>query len=136
MLAVVGLSSPGVLPGVLTEAAWQRFETPQLVITGTKDTFEFMWTDYRDHFVAYDVAKPGHNHLLVVEGMDHYMGSLIGRPEREAPPQHAALAVVISTTTHFMQTYLARGVTSAAVEAMASFRLAQPLANITSLKQR
>ena len=136
VIAVVGLSSPGVLPGVLTEAAWQRFETPQLVITGTKDTFEFIWTDYRDHFVAYDTAKPGHNHLLVVEGMDHYMGNLIGRPERELPAQHAALASVISTTTHFMQTYLARGVTSAAVEAMASFRLAQPLANITSLKQR
>ena len=134
--AVVGLSSPGVLPDVLTQAAWRGFQTPQLVITGTKDTFEFLWPDYREHFVAYEVAEPGHNYLLVIEEMDHYMGNLLGRLDRGVPAQHTALASVGAATIRFMQSYLTHGATPSAIDAMARSRSELSTSNVVRFEQR
>jgi len=116
--AVVALSSPGEIPGVLTRAAWQEFASPQLVVTGTRDTFDFLWPDHREHFVAFDAARPGHNHLLVIDDMDHYMGNLIGRLDRTDAPQPLALATVVSVSNQFMQTYLEQGPAQGSVDRM------------------
>lgn len=136
VVAVVGLSSPGVLPGVLSRAAWDAFDTPQLVVTGTNDTFEFLWTNHEDHFVAYEAARPGHNSLLVVQDMDHYMGNLIGRLQADVPPQHAALATVVSASAHFMQAYLTKGSTQAARDSFTSASPALRQSNVARFEQR
>ena len=134
--AVVALSSPGVIPGFLTQIAWQNFSTPQLVITGTRDTFDFLWPDYSAHFVAFDVAQAGHNHLLVVDGMDHYMGNLIGRLDRADAPQMLALATVDGFTREFMQHYLENGPVQGSVEAMQRLAAGQAHTNVARFDHR
>ena len=106
VVAVVALSSPGEIPGLLSKQTWRSLQAPQLVVTGTADTFEFLWPRYTDHFVAYESAQSGNNYLLVVDKMDHYMGNLLGRPERDSPPQKAAFALVLDVAHEFMRTYL------------------------------
>jgi hypothetical protein len=39
----------------------------------------------------------------VVEGVDHYFGNLIGRPEREAADQSAAFACAVTASLAFME---------------------------------
>ncbi|MEM7610237.1 MAG: alpha/beta fold hydrolase [Pseudomonadota bacterium] len=105
-VAVVAISPPGEAPDYLSPKTWQGFDTPQLVITGTKDVFEHIWQDYRDHLVSYLIAEPGHNYLLVADGMDHYMGNLIGRLDRPQAPQIQALENVVRVSVLFMRRYL------------------------------
>lgn len=104
--AVVAVSPPGLMPDYLTQKTWQDFSTPQLVITGTQDTFEYIWTDYQEHLVSYETAKPGDNYLLVLDGVDHYFGNLIGRPERKKSPQTEALKSAGNISLAFMQNYV------------------------------
>ncbi|MFK8015217.1 MAG: alpha/beta hydrolase family protein [Gammaproteobacteria bacterium] len=104
--AVVAISPPGLIPGVLSTKTWSGFSKPQLVVTGTEDTFEFIWPDYRSHLVSYESALPGHGYALVLDGMDHYMGGLIGRLEQPGPPQRDALENVVDISLLFMRRYL------------------------------
>ena len=105
-VAVVAISPPGLAPDHFSEKTWQSLSIPQLVTTGTEDSFERVWTDYREHLVSYNEALPGNNHKLVFEGVDHYFGNLIGRPELEGPPQEEALDSLVEVSDIFMRTYL------------------------------
>lgn len=104
--AVIALSPPGTVPGYLEEETWKNLSIPQLVVTGTKDVFEHVWTDYREHIISYTVAVPGDNYLLVLDGMDHYLGNLIGRLDREEAPQIQALENLVERSLLFMDSYL------------------------------
>lgn len=106
VVAVVAISPPGKIPGTLSEKTWETFDKPQLVVTGTKDVFEYIWQDYREHLISYEAAQPGNNYLLVVKDMDHYMGNLIGRLDREALPQQIALDLTIAQSLLFMDAHL------------------------------
>ncbi len=121
IVAAVALSSPGEIPGVLTAATWRNLDAPQLVITGTKDVFEFLWPQHSDHFIAYETARPGQNYLLVIDGMDHYLGNLIGRLDREALSQPIALEIVTAATLEFMHAYLTADDSAVAVAVMADY---------------
>lgn len=116
--AVVAISPPGLMPGFVTQKTWRGFSAPQLVVTGTMDVFDHIWQDHREHFVSYETANPGHNYLLVIDGMDHYMGRLIGRLERPQAPQVQALGHVAEQSLRFMKRYLqlASGVQGGAIE--------------------
>lgn len=104
--AVIAISPPGLAPGTISKRIWEHFSTPQLVVTGTKDVFEYIWQDYREHLVSYQTAVPGNNYLLVMDGMDHYMGNLIGRLNRDTAPQKQALDRVVERSLVFMETFL------------------------------
>ena len=104
--AVVAISPPGLVPGAISKQTWERFSAPQLVVTGTNDVFEYIWQDYREHTVSYQAAEPGNNYLLVMDGMDHYMGNLIGRLNKDSAPQKQALDRVVERSLVFMETFL------------------------------
>lgn len=106
VVAVVAISPPGLMKDHLTEATWKDYSTPQLVITGTNDFFPRIWPDYKDHFISYSTAKEGSNYLLVLDGMDHYLGNLIGRLEREQEPQNLSLKHVQEFSLQFIQSHL------------------------------
>lgn len=106
VIAVVAVSPPGLIQGFLTEATWQGFSTPQLVVTGPNDFFPFIWPDYEDHFVSYLTADQGNNYLLVLDEMDHYLGNLIGRLERDSPSQILALKNLSEISMLFIEQYL------------------------------
>lgn len=108
IVAVVAVSPPGLMKNHLTEATWLDYKTPQLVVTGPNDFFPFIWPNYEDHFVSYLTAQPGSNYLLVLDEMDHYLGNLIGRLERDGPPQRLALKNLQEVSFMFIENYLSR----------------------------
>ena len=106
VVAVVAVSPPGLMKDHLSEVTWQDYSTPQLVVTGPNDFFPFIWPNYEEHFVSYLTAKPGNNYLLVLDEMDHYLGNLIGRLERDGPPQTLALSNLQEISLQFIEHYL------------------------------
>jgi len=58
------------------------------------------------HLLSWETAIPGDKYALVTEGADHYLGNLICRPQREAPPQEDALRMLQIATTAFLDAYL------------------------------
>ncbi len=106
VVSVVAISPPGLMKDHLTEATWTDYSTPQLVVTGPNDFFPFIWPNYEDHFISYLTAQPGHNYLLVLDQMDHYLGNLIGRLERDGPSQDQALENLRDISLQFIEYYL------------------------------
>lgn len=106
--AVVAISPPGLMKDHITEATWEGFNMPQLVVTGPNDFFPFIWPNYEDHFISYLTADKGHNYLLTLDQMDHYLGNLIGRLERSQTPQTLALKNLQTVSMSFIRHYLSQ----------------------------
>ena len=106
VVAVVAVSPPGLMKDHLSEVTWQEYSTPQIVVTGPNDFFPFIWPNYEDHFISYETALPGNNYLLVLDEMDHYLGNLIGRLERDGPPQTLALTNLREISMQFIEYHL------------------------------
>lgn len=100
--AVVAISPPGEMFGWITAESWTGMETPMLLTTGTWDRDGRFVTDWRQHLLSFETAPAGQNWALVIEGADHYLGSLICRTDRDEPPQTDALAMVKAVSTTFM----------------------------------
>lgn len=104
--AVLALSPPGEMFDVINAQSWLAMDAPMLATTGTWDVDHRFVTDWRQHRLSYETARPGRNWLLVTEGADHYLGNLICRPERKAPPQHDALRMVNAMAVTFLDAHL------------------------------
>jgi len=104
--AVVAISPPGEMFDTITDGSWLEIEKPMLVTTGTWDSNEQFWPDWRAHKLSFDTAKPGQNYALVTQGADHYLGNLICTLDREITPQYDALNMLNVTTTAFLDAYL------------------------------
>ncbi len=102
----VALSPPGPMFDVINEQSWETVNKPMLITTGTWDVNAQFWPHWKLHMVSYDVAPTEDKLALVVEGMDHYLGNLICRPEREERPQTDALLMVNAITTSFLNASL------------------------------
>jgi predicted dienelactone hydrolase len=104
--AVVALSPPGPMFDTITADSWLQLSTPTLVATGTWDIQPRFWPDWRMHLMSWETALPGDKYALVTQGADHYLGNLICRTQREAPPQEDALRMMQIGTTAFLDAYL------------------------------
>lgn len=104
--AVVAISPPGEMFDLIHAQSWETLAVPALSTTGTWDVDGRFFTDWRQHTLAYENSPPGRHWLLVIEGADHYLGNLICRLERDAPPQHEALAVVNAVSLQFLHAWL------------------------------
>lgn len=101
---VVALSPPGPLPGFVDAQAYSSLEVPALIQTGDRD-IPLGWEGARwqDHLVAFDAAKAtGSRYALVLEGVDHYFGSAICRPELPVPPQLSMLSNTVEIIELFL----------------------------------
>jgi pimeloyl-ACP methyl ester carboxylesterase len=105
--AVIAWSPPGPFPPAITAQTWASLARPQLVVTGTADTLPIMAPTWDVHRVSFDAA-PGPAALFVGEGVDHYFGNIICRPERENAPQTAEFDHAVGTTLAFLATILAK----------------------------
>jgi hypothetical protein len=54
---------------------------------------------------AYDVARPKDKYGLVLDGVDHYFGSLICESDKPGPAQTEQLAIAIDLSIAFMEAY-------------------------------
>ncbi|MFT2092746.1 alpha/beta fold hydrolase [Paraglaciecola sp. 2405UD69-4] len=106
VVGVVAISPPGLFPGRISEKTWATLNKPQFVVTGTADVVPPFWPTYEAHLVSYENAMKDNNYLLVLDKMDHYLGNLIGRLDREEAPQELALNNLAEQSLNFMEAYL------------------------------
>lgn len=116
--AVVALSPPGPIAGFVDAKAYSSLDVPALIQTGDRDIpLGLADARWQDHLVAFDAARAdGSRYALVLEGVDHYFGSAICRPELPVPPQLAMLSSTLEIIEIFMQGH-AMGEGAAAVSA-------------------
>ena len=103
----VALSPPGPLPGFVDAQAYSSLEVPALIQTGDRDVpLGWEGARWQDHLVAYDAASAdGSRYALVLEGVDHYFGSAICRPELPVPPQLLMLSRAVEIIQLFIAAY-------------------------------
>lgn len=94
--AVVALSSPGNVPGLVNPQTFAAISAPVLMVTGDADLVPGFVTDPRDHRTAFDTSPPGDKMLLTFAGGDH---SLVGNADA------ADFELIASTTLNFMRAH-------------------------------
>lgn len=129
--AVVAVSPPGPMFTTINERSWEKVDQPMLVTTGTLDTNERFWPDWRQHLLSFETAQAGKNWALVVQGADHYLGNLICRPEREQASQIEALNIINAVSVAFLDWHL-----KADIRAQALLLNPSALGELASLSNR
>lgn len=102
--AVVAFSPPGVTPGLVSADGFKTLARPALVQTGTMDVPPGA-PDWRVHLAAFENAPAGDKYGLVLNGVDHYFGHLICRPERDVPAQSDGLKRGVEVSNLFLAAY-------------------------------
>ena len=104
---VLAFSPPGAGMGLVKAGDYASLAVPALIQTGDKDVPPGAAdVDWRSHLLAYDEAAPGGDRYgLVLEGVDHYFGGAICRPELPGPKQTAAMAVATDLSVQFIRAY-------------------------------
>ncbi len=69
--AIVLLSSPGVVPGLVTPDTYRAVATPSLTVTGDADLVANFVTDWTAHRLPFDNAGGTGHLLLIFAGGDH-----------------------------------------------------------------
>lgn len=69
--AVLALSTPGRIPGVVPDDAFRSLSAPLMLITATADTVPGFVANARDHRLAFDTAPAGRRYLLTVQDGNH-----------------------------------------------------------------
>jgi pimeloyl-ACP methyl ester carboxylesterase len=75
VVAVIGYSSPGRIPGLITPATYASVAVPVLIVTGDQDLVPGFVADAKDHLYPVQSAPAGGKSALVLAGGDH---NLIG----------------------------------------------------------
>ncbi len=78
---VVAFSPPGPLSGFIAAEGWARITVPMFVVTGTADVLPMVAPTWEAHRVSFDASTVSPRWLWVGDGVDHYFGNRIGRPE-------------------------------------------------------
>ncbi|WP_162184727.1 alpha/beta hydrolase family protein [Sphingomonas hengshuiensis] len=110
--SVLAFSPPPPLPGLISAEGYAALKVPALIQTGTMD----LWPAappgpdaWRGHLAAFDAAPAGRDrYALVLEGVDHYFGGAICRPELPGPPQLAQLAQASALSLRFLDAFQRR----------------------------
>lgn len=104
--AIIAFSPPGPFPPRIPATAWASVARPMFVETGTGDVLPMMAPTWQVHRASYDTA-PGPAALFVGDGVDHYFGNIICRPERSEAPQTAQFDAALATSLAFLRLALA-----------------------------
>jgi len=104
--AALAISPPGEMFDVIRSEGWSTQHGPVLMTTGTADIDGRFVSDWRQHLLSFEQAQPGDQYALVIDGADHYLGNLICRLDQEPRSQFAALAIINTVTTLFLDTWL------------------------------
>ncbi|WP_199554255.1 alpha/beta hydrolase family protein [Sandaracinobacteroides hominis] len=110
--AVVAFSPPGPMPGLIAREGFATLATPAFIQTGTKDVppgppgAPVDPEGWGTHLAAFEEAAPGNSrYALVIDGVDHYFGGAICRPDVPGPPQLKELAEAGRLSTLFLKSY-------------------------------
>lgn len=70
---VIAFSSPGNIPGVVTDQTYASLTVPLLMVTGDKDLVPGFADDWHAHRTAFDTSPAGDKTLLVFADGDHQL---------------------------------------------------------------
>lgn len=88
---VLAYSPPGAMAPLIDAKGYATLAVPALIQTGTADIPP--GGAWENHLLAYESAPAGGNrYALVLDGVDHYFGGAICRPELPGPKQTAQLS--------------------------------------------
>lgn len=115
VLATVAFSPPGAGMGFIHPGDYAALAVPAFIQTGDKDIPPGPGGDWRSHLLPYEEAAPGGNrYALVLDGVDHYFGGGICRPELPGPVQAEQLAIAGDLSVQFMRAHAAGDTKAAA----------------------
>lgn len=110
--AVLAFSPPAVVPALISAAGYAALAVPAMIETGTHDVFAGApggLAAWRQHLDAYQSAAPGGNrYAMVLDGVDHYFGGAICRPELAGPAQRAQLNEAVDLSLLFLDAFAQR----------------------------
>ncbi len=89
--AIIAFSPPGPLPGFIDRPGWAKIAVPMFVATGTADQFPVIAPSWEAHKASFEASATSPRWLWVGEGVDHYFGNRIGRPEYAPSADQARL---------------------------------------------
>lgn len=88
---VLAFSPPGAMPPLIDAAGYAGLAVPALIQTGTADIPPGS-PGWEGHLLAFESPRAeGDRFALVLDGVDHYFGGAICRPELPGPKQLAQL---------------------------------------------
>ncbi len=103
---VIALSPPPALPGLISKAGYATLARPALIQTGTRDIPMGTQGGWEPHLDAYEAAAAGgERYGLVLDGVDHYFGGAICRPELPGPQQLAELETTADISLLLIHAY-------------------------------
>ncbi len=81
--AIIALSPPSEIEGLVDSDGFSAIETPMLLVTGTTDALPGFIDDWRGHLDGYEAAPAPLAYALIYDGMDHYFNGAYGRETAE-----------------------------------------------------
>lgn len=103
----LAFSPPGPIPTLIDAKGYAGISVPMLLQTGTRDIppGEKSW---EGHLAAYEAAQPtGDKFALILDGVDHYFGGGICRPELPGPVQLDQLNIAGAISVLMLNAYAA-----------------------------
>lgn len=103
---VLAFSPPPAIPDMIPASGYAKLARPALIQSGTRDVAmgsDEKWEQRMDAFHA--AAAGGHRYGLVLEGVDHYFGGAICRPELPGPAQLEELSIAAEVSVKMLQAY-------------------------------
>lgn len=94
--AVIAISTPGVVPGLVNPSTYATVSTPVLIVTGDADLVPGFVTEPRDHRAAFDTSPAGDKMLMTFAGGDH---SFVGNADA------ADFTLMAAATVDFMRAH-------------------------------
>ncbi len=74
--AILAFSSPGKIPTLVPENAYETLDLPFMMITGTNDATGTTMPTWEAHRLAFDRSVEGNKYLVVVEDGGHNLAAL------------------------------------------------------------
>jgi hypothetical protein len=108
-VCAVAFSPPGPLAPLIEEAGYGSIAVPAFIQTGTRDVPASSAADpesWRSHLAAFTAGSGrGDRYALVLEGVDHYFGGLIGDPAMTGPDRSIDLNTAIAGSLTFLASH-------------------------------
>jgi predicted alpha/beta-hydrolase family hydrolase len=101
---ILAFSPPGPVPGLIAAEGWAETRLPMFVATGTADIVPPVSPTWEAHKASFEASNVSPRWLWVGDGVDHYFGNRIGRPERLRDEDQARLfEAALSTSLAFLE---------------------------------
>ena len=103
---VLAFSPPPAFPGLLDDIGFKGLRRPAFIQTGTEDATFGMPEGWAVHLQAFEQApENGNVYALILDGVDHYFGGAICRPELEGPKQLNELQIASDLSIEILKNY-------------------------------